>query len=363
MVLPNNDGMLISLNDFERKAKEILPKTAYEYYTSGACDEITHHRNQQAYRDLCLIPRVLIDVSTRKLTTTLFGCSISSPILIAPTAFHGMATPTAELATAQAAKAMQTIMVASTMANTTLEEIAKASSENLWFQLYLLNDREATVDLIKRAELADYKALVITVDAQVLGIREADLRNQFKLPNHLTLKNLEKYFDNSNEKTKAGSQELFNKCLTWHDIEWLRSITKLPILLKGILHSKDAKLAVEMGVAGIIVSNHGGRHLDTTLTTVEALPAIVEAVAGKIPVLIDGGIRRGTDIAKALALGADAVLIGRPILWGLAVNGWQGALQILTILKNEFDTAMALCGISSIEELRKNGRGLLYRKR
>lgn len=355
---------MVNLNHFEVKAKSVLSEMIYDYYASGACDEISIKNNRDAYDSIHLIPRILNDVSSRNLSTSILGQSISLPILIAPTSFHGMATTDAEVATARAAKATDTIMIVSTMSNTALEEVAAECTNKLWFQLYILNDRSATFDLVQRAEHAGYLALVLTVDSQVLGIRDKDLKNKFELPPHLEVKNLttnEQFKQNiSSLKINSTSQGLFDKTLSWKDIEWLRSITKLPIILKGILHKNDAHIALSNEINGIIVSNHGGRQLDTVIPPITALPKIAETISGKIPILIDSGIRRGTDIIKAIALGADAVLIGRPIIWGLAIDGTNGAIAVLNILKNEFDTAMALCGFSSIAELKEHGKEILY---
>ncbi|MBJ7260293.1 MAG: alpha-hydroxy-acid oxidizing protein, partial [Chthoniobacterales bacterium] len=267
-----------------------------------------------------------------------------------------------ECAAARAAGRAGTIMVVSTLATTTIEDIAAAATGPLWFQLYVYKDRGATIDLIRRAEAAGCRALVLTVDAQVWGRREADVRNNFRLPDGLTVANLA---DHAKEMFPAGIPgsglaayvaQMLDPALTWQDFAWLRGQTKLPILLKGIVREDDARLAVEHGAAGVIVSNHGGRQLDTAPATVEVLPRIVAAVDGKIPVLIDGGVRRGTDVVKALALGAQAVLIGRPVLWGLATDGEEGALRVLEMLKAEFDLAMALSGAKNIAGL---GRSLL----
>jgi 4-hydroxymandelate oxidase len=253
-------------------------------------------------------------------------------------------------------------MVVSTLATTTIEDIGAAATGPLWFQLYVYKDRGATTDLIRRAEAAGCRALVLTVDAQVWGRREADVRNNFKLPDGLTVANLS---DHAKEMFPAGIPgsglaayvaQMLDSSLSWDDLAWLRAQTKLPILLKGIVRADDAKLAAEHGVDGIIVSNHGGRQLDTAPATIEVLPRVAEAVAGKIPVLIDGGVRRGTDVIKALAYGARAALIGRPILWGLAADGENGAFRVLELLKAEFDLAMALCGAHAVNEL---DRGLL----
>jgi 4-hydroxymandelate oxidase len=351
---------LINLADFEKQAHDKLTQMAYDYYASGAWDEITLRENHTAYDRIKLYPRMLIDVSQRDLTTTVLNQKVSMPILIAPTAFHRLAHPDGELATARAASAADTLMILSTLSNTAVEEVAQAANGSLWFQLYVYNDRGATEDLVRRVEAAGAKALMLTVDAPMLGRRERDVRNRFQLPPDLSIANM----------TRAGLQEvirdevdsglavyvrrLVNPAMTWRDVEWLKSITKLPILIKGILRADDSLKAIESGVAGIVVSNHGGRQLDTAPATIEVLPQIAEAVDGRIEILIDGGIRRGTDVIKALALGAKAVLIGRPVLWGLAVDGEQGVSKVLSLLRAEFDLAMALCGCRSIAEITRD---------
>ena len=358
---------MINLFDFEKAAKKKLQKMFFDFYASGACDQITLNANREAYNRIYLKPRILTDNSERTLNTTLLGQSMPAPILIAPTAFHGLADNEAELATARAANSTKTIMILSTMSNTPLENISRANPDYAWFQLSILDNRDATKNLVRRAETAGYKALVLTVDAQVLGLREADSYNKFKLPDHLEAINLTRNpinghpsnIDSEQFKIEASKQNLFDKKLTWKDVEWLRSFTKLPILIKGILHETDAKLSVDLGVDGIIVSNHGGRQLDTAIPAIHVLPSIAKIVKKKVPILIDGGIRRGTDILKAIALGADAVLIGRPILWGLATNSTLGVEKVLSILKHELDTAIALCGLTSIDEIKTHGSNLL----
>lgn len=350
----------INLADYEIAAKQKLPQMAFDYYASGACDQITLYQNQQAYRQIFLKNRVLQDVSQCDLTTTLFGEKIAIPILIAPAAFQAMADPEGEIATAKGANACQTIMTLSTLSNKPVEEVVKATAFPVWFQLYVYKDRKATHDLIQRAELAGCKALVFTVDAPYLGKRDADMRNLFALPAGLIAANMEAAGagEVSRKLGTSGLMEYFiqkiDPALTWQDIDWLKSITTLPIILKGIGCAEDAKLAVECGVDGIIVSNHGGRQLDTVRSTIRVLPEVVEAVEDRLPVLIDGGIRRGTDVLKALALGAKAVLIGRPILWALAVNGSQGVQNVLTILKKELRLAMALTGCRTLAEINRN---------
>ncbi len=351
-----------NLAAYEETARACLPREAYDYYAGGANDEITLRRNREAWSEIPLHYRVLCDVAARDTSTTVLGEKISFPVMVAPTAFHRMACAEGECAAARAAGRAGTIMVVSTLATTTIEDIAAAATGPLWFQLYVYKDRGATIDLIRRAEAAGCRALVLTVDAQVWGRREADVRNNVRLPDGLTVANLA---DHAKEMFPAGVPgsglaayvaQMLDPALTWQDFAWLRGQTKLPILLKGIVREDDARLAVEHGAAGVIVSNHGGRQLDTAPATVEVLPRIVAAVDGKIPVLIDGGVRRGTDVVKALALGAQAVLIGRPVLWGLATDGEEGALRVLEMLKAEFDLAMALSGAKNIAGL---GRSLL----
>ncbi len=350
----------VNLAEFEMAARTLLPREAYDYYAGGANDEITLRRNREAWSEIALHYPVLRDVSSRDTSTTILGERISFPIMVAPTAFHRMACAEGECAAARAAGRTGTVMVVSTLSTTTIEDIAAAATGPLWFQLYIYKDRGATADLIRRAEAAGCRALVLTVDAQVWGRREADVRNSFKLPDGLTVANLADYAKEMFPAGIPGSglaayvSQMLDPTLSWRDLAWLRGQTKLPILLKGIVRADDAKLAVEHGADGIIVSNHGGRQLDTAPATIEALPCVVDAVKGKIPVLIDGGVRRGTDVIKALALGAQAVLIGRPILWGLAADGEEGAFRVLEMLKAEFDLAMALCGARNVGEIDKS---------
>ena len=349
----------VNLVEFEEAARVRLTREAYDYYAGGANDEITLRRNRDAWSETVLHYPVLRDVSSRDTSTVILGEKVSFPVMVAPTAFHRMACAEGECAAARAAGRAGTIMVVSTLSTTTIEDIAGAATGPLWFQLYVYKDRGATTALIRRAEAAGCRALVLTVDAQVWGRREADVRNSFKLPDGLTVANLT---DHAKEMFPAGIPgsglaayvaQMLDPALSWRDFGWLRAQTKLPILLKGIVRADDAKRAVEHGAAGVIVSNHGGRQLDTAPATIEVLPRVVDAVAGKVPVLVDGGIRRGTDVIKAIALGAQAALIGRPILWGLATDGENGAFRVLEMLKGEFDLAMALCGARRITEIDK----------
>lgn len=349
---------LVNISDFENLAKEKLTQMAYDYYSSGANDEITLRENIDAYKRIFLKYRVLVDVSRLDMSTEVLGQKISMPLIIAPTAFHKMAHADGEAAVAKAAGSAGTIMILSTLSNTDVEEVVNASSGPVWFQLYVYKDREVTKELVRRAEVAGCRAIVLTVDAPFLGTRERDVRNNFTLPDGLSVKNLlpvnKGDLPESNESNLSGYvQEHLDPSLSWKDIAWLRSITELPVLIKGISCKEDALIAVEHGAAGIVVSNHGGRQLDTCRATIDVLPEVADAVQGKTEILIDGGIRRGTDILKAVALGAKAVLIGRPVIWGLTADGENGVKSVLGIFRKEFHLAMALCGCDSVDKINR----------
>lgn len=347
---------LLNVADYEAAAREILPQMVFDYYAGGSWDEITLRENTRAFDRLRLRYRVLRDVARRSTATTVLGHDVASPILVAPTAFQQMAHPDGEVATARAAAAAGTVMIVSTLSNRPLEEIAAAAGGSFWFQLYVYNDRAATADLLARAVEAGASAIVLTVDAQVWGIRERDVRNRFQLPAGLEMSNL--LADMSTLPAEAEDSGLgayvasmFDQSLSWKDLEWLRGLTDLPLVLKGIVHPDDARLAVEHGAAGVFVSNHGGRQVDTAPATLDVLEEIVAAIDGEAEVLLDGGIRRGSDAVKALALGARAVAVGRPALWGLAVDGGDGVERLLELLRHEFESVMALCGATSPAEL------------
>ncbi len=350
----------VNVFDFEPVARDRLSELAFAYYASGANDEITVRENRAAFDRLTLHYRVLVDVSRRDAATTLLDQRVAMPILIAPTAFHGLAHPDAELATVRAAGASGTIMVLSTMSNTPVEAVTRAARGPVWFQLYAYRDRAITRDLVQRVEAAGCRALMLTVDAPVLGRRERDLRNRFSLPPKLAVANLTAAGLDYLPAVSAGSglaayfATLLDPSLNWEILDWLQAITSLPLLVKGIVRSDDAVRAVEHGVQGIVVSNHGGRQLDTAPATIDVLGPIAEAVAGRAEVLIDGGIRRGTDVVKALALGARAVMIGRPVLWGLAAEGERGVARVLELLRDELDTALALCGCPSVHAVTRD---------
>ena len=350
----------INLLELEMKARELLPQTAYDYYASGANDEITLRENRVAYERIMLLPRMLVDVSERHMSTTALGEPVSMPILIAPTAFQGLAHPEGEVATVKAAGAAKTLMILSTISTFSIEEVMAVATGPVWFQLYIFKDRAISASLVKRAEVAGCKAIVFTVDAPLLGRRERDVRNHFKLPDDLSVKNLllaglQEFPDGT-----AGSglatciASLHDPGLTWKDIEWLTGITKLPVLVKGILRSDDALLAVKHGASGVIVSNHGARQLDTTPATISVLPEIADAVGGNVEVYVDGGIRRGTDVLKAIACGARAVFIGRPVLWGLASGAEAGVRYVLEMMRQEFDLAMALSGCPTLSSITRD---------
>lgn len=356
---------LINLTDLEELVEKSLEATQlsptdFDYYRGGAGDEITLKRNCQAFRELAIWPRMLVDVSAREMSLSLFGNQIDMPIIVAPTAFQALAHSQGELATAAAAKQLNTVMTLSTLSNHSIEEVAKVG-HHLWYQLYVYKDRAITIDLVARAEANGYQALVVTVDSPLLGRRERDIRNHFALPAGLRAANLEKFaLDNiDDDKNKGDSSlasyiaSLYDTSLTWKDLEWIISLTKLPVLVKGVLRGDDALKAIAAGAKGIIVSNHGGRQLDTTISTIEALPEIITSIKDNnsenvVEVLLDGGIRRGTDVLKALALGAKAVMIGRPVLWGLSLYGQNGVEAVLNLLKSEFDLAMALTGCNNL---------------
>ena len=348
----------INVYEYEALAAARVDPVHWDYYRSGADDEVTLRANREAFGRIRLRPRMLVDVSAVDMGTTVLGTPVSMPILVAPTAYHCLACPDGECATAVAAGAASTLMVASTLATRSLEDIAAAATGPLWFQLYVYRDRAVSEDLVRRAEAAGYRALVLTVDTPRVGRRERDMRNGFGLPPHLRMANFrDDLFANIHEREPGESgfaahvSALFDTSLTWEALAWLRGITTLPVLVKGVLTAEDAALAVEHGVAGIMVSNHGGRQLDSAPATIEALPEVVEAVAGRVEVYLDGGVRRGTDVLKALGLGARAVLVGRPILWGLAVEGAEGARKVLELLRAELELAMILAGRPTVASI------------
>ncbi|HEV3455898.1 MAG TPA: alpha-hydroxy acid oxidase [Thermoanaerobaculia bacterium] len=345
--------LVTTLSDFEAVARERLATMVYDYVAGAAGDEISLRRNCAAFDTLLLKPRVLRDVSRLDAAVELFGMQLPFPILLAPAAYHRMVHPEGELETARGAGAAGAVMVVSSLSNDTFEEIAAVAGGPLWFQLYVQKDRAFTRDLVQRVEAAGCQAICITVDTPILGTRRREVRDRFELTAGLERANLRgcKGATSDHVDESGVYSEVLDAALTWEGIDWIRGFAKVPILLKGILAPEDAALAVEHGVSGIIVSNHGARNLDTTPATIEALPGVVEVVDGRMPVLLDGGIRRGTDVIKALALGARAVLIGRPYLWGLAAAGAAGVASVVKLLRTELLAAMALCGRPSLAQI------------
>jgi 4-hydroxymandelate oxidase len=340
----------VNVEELEAIARGRLDKGVYDYYAGGAEDELAVRGNREAFQRLRLKYRVLVDVSTVDVATALLGAPLALPVILAPTALHRMADPEGERATARAAAAAGTLMTLSTVSSVPLEEVAAAAPSGArWFQLYCFPDREDTEALVARAHRAGYGAIVLTVDAPILGRRERDLRNGFEvpigLPAHAT----------GRPRVAGGQWPLGSligqPALSWKDLAWLRGMSPLPLVLKGIVRGDDASRAIDEGAAAVWVSNHGGRQLDGAIPTAEALPEVVRAVAGRAPVLVDGGIRRGTDVLKALALGATAAAIGRPQLWGLAAQGEAGVARVLAMLRDELALAMALAGCRRVSEI------------
>jgi len=333
-----------NLAEYERLAAETLPPGPYGFFAGGAGDEITLADNLAAWRRWQIRPRVLVDVASRDPGTVLLGRARPHPVLVAPTAFHRLAHPDGELATGRAARDTGTVMCLSTFSTLGAAELAEAvPGGTRWFQLYVFRDRGVTRAMVEAAAAAGCEALVVTVDLPVLGRRERDLRSGFVIEEPTAVPGL----------TAGGVTRplpltemalLIDPTLTWADLAWLVEMSPLPVLVKGVLTAEDAALAVAHGAAGVIVSNHGGRQLDGVPASADALPEVVERVGEAADVLVDGGVRRGTDVLKALALGARAVLVGRPVLWGLAVAGETGARHVLELLLAELDNALALAG-------------------
>lgn len=335
----------VCVADFETAARRILPRSVFDFVAGGAADEITIRWNRESYDRVGLRPRMLVDVSRVDTRVTLLGLDLPHPVLLAPGAYQKLLHKTGELATARGAGRAEAVFVVSSNATVSIEEIARVATAPLWLQLYAQSEPDRNRQIIERAQAAGCRALVVTVDTPVIGPRNREQRGGFKLPAHL---NLPMNPQNQKER-KEGSHRRVS--LTWKEIESFRALSSIPVLLKGILLPEDAEEALRRGADGIIVSNHGGRNLDTAPATIDALPAIVDRVGGRIPVLVDGGIRRGTDIVKALATGAAAVLIGRPYLYGLAVSGADGVADVVRILRTEFEQALALCGRARIADL------------
>ena len=357
----------LKLEDIAPLAKANMEPASWDYIAGGARDEITLRGNAEAWRQIRLHYRVMRGIERRRMDVQIVGQKADLPIIIAPTAFHKLAHPDGELATVRAAAEAGAIMTLSTLSTVDMETVCAETSAKVWFQLYVYKDRGITRALVERAEAAGCRALVVTVDAAMIGMRERDERNHFHLPPGIEARNLVGAGFSQVGPAGPGSglvayvKEWLDPSLRWEDIDWLRSITRLPILVKGIIRADDARLAADWGAMGIIVSNHGGRQLDTAPPTAEVLPAIADAVGDRVSLIVDGGIRRGTDVLKALALGAHAVMIGRPVLWGLAWQGQAGVSRVLSMMQEELDEAMALCGVADLESVREDlvtGRGL-----
>ncbi|MDR1076759.1 MAG: alpha-hydroxy-acid oxidizing protein [Xanthomonadaceae bacterium] len=349
-------AQIVAVADYEAYARERTDEAAWAYFDGGAADEITARENSEAFQRLRLRRRVLREMAGGSTSLRLFGQSLAHPILLAPAAYQKLLHPDGELATVLAASAMQAGMVLSAQASRTLEEVGQVARAPLWFQLYLHPDRPFIEELVRRAQSAGYRALVVTVDAPVNGVRNREQRAGFELPAGVEAVNLRGMQAMPSYTVRAGEGSLFDSPLatsatTWRDIEWLRSVTGLPILLKGVLDPDDARRAIAIGADGLIVSNHGGRVLDTLPATIDALPRVAAVVAGRVPILLDGGVRRGTDILKALALGASAVLVGRPYLHGLAAAGAVGVAHVIHLLRTELEIAMLLTGCRTLDEI------------
>jgi 4-hydroxymandelate oxidase len=346
----------LSVADYARAARAKLPKEVLDYYEGGALDEITLRENTAGWERLKLYYRVLAGVGERDLRTSVLGQPISMPIVVAPTAFHKLACESGEIATARAAKAAGTLFVLSSLSNTPMERVFAEAGRPRWFQLYVYKDREVTRELVARAEAAGAEAIVLTVDAPGLGTRERDMRNRFTLPERLALANLAplgkgKLPEVSGSGLAAYVRDNFKSDLSFADLDWLCGCTKLPVVVKGVCRADDARRATEHGAKAVVVSNHGGRQLDTAPATCDVLPHVFAAAGAVCEIYVDGGIRRGSDVLKAIALGARAVLVGRPILWGLAVSGAEGATRVLEILRRELDEGMLLCGCTTLSDI------------
>lgn len=338
-------------------ARDVLPRDVYDYYARGAEDEVTLRENAEAFRRIRFRPRVLVDVSEVDTSCTLLGERLPSPVLVAPTAFQRLCHPDGEAATARGAGARGHLMVASSLSTLTVEDIAAAAAAPLWLQLYVFRDRALSEELVRRGVAAGCRAVCLTVDVPVAGNREHDARNHFSLGERVEMANFAGYLQSrfppghSDSGLAAFIAQQFDPSLTWEVVAWLREVAGVPVILKGIQHPDDAERAVEEGVDAIVVSNHGGRQLDGAEPTITLLPDVVAAVRRRVPVLVDGGIRRGSDVARALCLGADAVLVGRPYLWGLTLAGADGVAHVLAILDGELRRAMALLGARTLREL------------
>jgi isopentenyl diphosphate isomerase/L-lactate dehydrogenase-like FMN-dependent dehydrogenase len=342
----------ITVADVERLATAKLDAGIAGYFFGGAGDEVTLEDNVAAWRRWRLRPRMLAGLSEWRTETEVLGGEVSAPVLVAPVAYQRLVDPEGEVAMARAAAAAGTVMCLSTLATMRPSEVAEgAPAGRRWFQLYCFRDEGVTRALMEEAIGAGFEAIVVTVDAPRGGNRERDLRTGFKIPEGFGVPSVAAALGSERAVTIEETFALMDPALSWADLEDLASECSVPVLVKGVVTAEDATLAVEHGAAGVVVSNHGGRQLDRCIATADALSEVVDAVEGRGAVLVDGGIRRGVDVAIALALGADAVLVGRPVLWGLAVGGEDGARRVLEMLRGELELTLALCGCSSPAEL------------
>jgi isopentenyl diphosphate isomerase/L-lactate dehydrogenase-like FMN-dependent dehydrogenase len=360
--LDNIPQDVVALSDYHRLAKEFMPFEVYEYIHSGVADEKSLKNNRDAFDKIQLYNRVLADVSQGSTHTELLGKTFRHPILLAPVAHQKLVHHEGELATIEAANAMQTGMVTSTLASTPLEHIAAQSNQEKWFQLYFQAERQQTLDVVKRAEAAGYSAIIVTADVPINGLRNRIQRSGFQLPTSAQAANISSPSARKsielNDNQSVVFQGIMNSAPTWQDLQWLRNQTQLPILLKGVSHPDDASKAMQLGLNGIVVSNHGGRSLDGIAASIELLPTIRERIGMEATILLDSGIRRGTDVFKALALGANAVMIGRPQIDALAVAGALGVAHMLKLLRDELEVTMALAGTPKISDI--NASAIYY---
>ncbi len=360
---------LINLAEFEGAARQNMDSAYFDYYRGGSDDELTLRANLEGFQKIKLLHRVLAGCKEPDLSVTVLGDKISMPVVVAPTAMHTMAHPDGELATVKAVSEFGTLMCVSTISAKPFAQVAKAANCPLWMQLYILKDRGATRAMIELAREHGYKAIVLTADAPVLGVRERDVRNNLSIAGDLKFGNLEEHLQIDATDRVGGSAfanhfiRQMDKTIGWKDLEWVKEVGKLPVFIKGLVDWRDVKPAIEYGADGVVVSNHGGRQLDGGPGTIEVLPQIADTIAkhnADILTIFDGGIRRGTDVVKALLLGADIVQTGRPVLWGLAAGGQAGVAKVLQILRTEIARTMTLCGTSTIAELKKAGSSLIY---
>ena len=350
---------LVNLAEYEIRARQVADGSTLDYYDGGSNDEITLRDNVAAFSRITLYPRMFRGVGRRNQTTAVLGHTVATPVIVAPIALLGMLSREGELPAVRATTRAGSIFTLSTFSVTPVEDVVAAATGPVWFQLYVYKDRSASEALVKRVEAAGCSALQLTADTPMLGRRERDVRNAFALPDDLWAPNLTA--DGSlplPESPGTGGSPfadaidaLLDPDLTWDDIAWLTSITDLPVFVKGLVRADDAERAVDAGAAGVIVSNHGGRQLDTAPAAIDALKPIADAIGDRVEVIVDGGIRRGSDVVKAIALGAKAVQIGRPVMWGLVVDGEQGVADVLGVLSDELDLAMALSGCRTIGDI------------